>query len=69
MYKEDPEDPLSYFQVAGKWPWWNCFPKPLTTYLGIHGKPFIEWNGAGKLLTDGWPGYCPHGVRVFLLRR
>ncbi|KAI5467725.1 hypothetical protein BGZ63DRAFT_345976 [Mariannaea sp. PMI_226] len=47
--KQDANDPLSYFQVAG-----------------IHGKPFIEWDGSGGRRSDGWQGYCPHGERIFL---
>ncbi|KAF4124362.1 tyrosinase [Geosmithia morbida] len=33
--------------------------------MGIHGKPFIEYNGGGeqRVGTDKWRGYCPHGVR------
>ncbi|KAK7432037.1 hypothetical protein QQZ08_001327 [Neonectria magnoliae] len=33
---------------------------------GIHGKPYIEWNGAGKRTSNGWQGYCPHGENLFL---
>ncbi|KAH8722111.1 tyrosinase [Ilyonectria robusta] len=33
---------------------------------GIHGKPYIEWNNSGKMNSDGWQGYCPHGERLFL---
>ncbi|PNY27459.1 Tyrosinase [Tolypocladium capitatum] len=33
---------------------------------GIHGMPFIEWNGAGAKKTDGWEGYCPHGELIFM---
>lgn len=29
---------------------------------GIHGRPYVQWNGAGARNTDGWAGYCPHGV-------
>lgn len=29
---------------------------------GIHGKPFVEWNGAGNRIDGDWQGYCPHGV-------
>lgn len=29
---------------------------------GIHGKPYIEWNGGGSKKATGWEGYCPHGV-------
>lgn len=36
------------------------------TEPGIHGKPTIEWNGAGDRLAGekDWDGYCPHGVRA-----
>ncbi|KAF5682087.1 tyrosinase precursor [Fusarium circinatum] len=33
---------------------------------GIHGKPFIQWNGGGGRSGNGWPGYCPHGESIFL---
>ncbi|QPG94323.1 hypothetical protein C2857_005696 [Epichloe festucae Fl1] len=34
---------------------------------GIHGLPYIEWNGGGELQTTaGWRGYCPHGENLFL---
>ncbi|KAF4987692.1 hypothetical protein FGRMN_10218 [Fusarium graminum] len=33
---------------------------------GIHGKPFIQWNGGGGRAGNGWPGYCPHGESIFL---
>ncbi|KAH7144288.1 tyrosinase [Dactylonectria estremocensis] len=33
---------------------------------GIHGKPYVEWNGAGAETSNGWEGYCPHGENLFL---
>ncbi|KJZ73459.1 hypothetical protein HIM_07253 [Hirsutella minnesotensis 3608] len=33
---------------------------------GIHGKPYIEWNGTGAAAYDNWGGYCPHGEELFL---
>ncbi|PNH66281.1 hypothetical protein VD0002_g3029 [Verticillium dahliae] len=33
---------------------------------GIHGRPYIEWNNAGRRNTNGWQGYCPHGEALFL---
>ncbi|PHH80405.1 hypothetical protein CDD82_1771 [Ophiocordyceps australis] len=33
---------------------------------GIHGKPYIEYNGAGPRQSTGWAGYCPHGEHIFL---
>ncbi|KAF7556469.1 hypothetical protein G7Z17_g1391 [Cylindrodendrum hubeiense] len=33
---------------------------------GIHGKPYVEWNGAGSSTSNGWQGYCPHGENLFL---
>ncbi|KAF4455556.1 hypothetical protein F53441_2164 [Fusarium austroafricanum] len=33
---------------------------------GIHGKPFIQWNGGGGRAGNGWAGYCPHGESIFL---
>ncbi|CAM1501394.1 Fc.00g105560.m01.CDS01 [Cosmosporella sp. VM-42] len=51
LYKQDPNDQLSFFQVAG-----------------VHGKPYIEWNGAGpkQVGSSDWQGYCPHGEDIFL---
>ena len=34
---------------------------------GIHGKPYVEWNNAGPERSDGWRGYCPHGVNPSLV--
>ncbi|KAI5463531.1 tyrosinase [Mariannaea sp. PMI_226] len=33
---------------------------------GIHGRPYIQWNGAGGETSNGWEGYCPHGENLFL---
>ncbi|UNI23818.1 Tyrosinase [Purpureocillium takamizusanense] len=33
---------------------------------GIHGRPFVEWNGTGGQQTTGWAGYCPHGEKLFI---
>ncbi|EQL03417.1 tyrosinase 2 [Ophiocordyceps sinensis CO18] len=34
---------------------------------GIHGWPFVEWNGTGAGdQSNGWKGYCPHGESIFL---
>ncbi|RCI07729.1 hypothetical protein L249_5763 [Ophiocordyceps polyrhachis-furcata BCC 54312] len=33
---------------------------------GIHGLPFIEWNGAGPGVGGNWGGYCPHNENLFL---
>ncbi|RCI16540.1 hypothetical protein L249_1799 [Ophiocordyceps polyrhachis-furcata BCC 54312] len=50
MYEMNPDDALSFFQIAG-----------------IHGWPYVEWNGTGKgIENSGWPGYCPHGEPIFL---
>ncbi|KND89565.1 Tyrosinase [Tolypocladium ophioglossoides CBS 100239] len=32
---------------------------------GIHGRPFVEWNGTGGQQSTGWAGYCPHGEPLF----
>ncbi|KAJ3802926.1 tyrosinase [Lentinula aff. detonsa] len=34
---------------------------------GIHGLPYIPWDGAGKepVDTDAWEGYCTHGSVLF----
>lgn len=65
LYKQSANDQLSFFQVAGmKHLGLQPFPR-LTTHLsGIHGKPYIQWNGAGpqRASSNDWLGYCPHGV-------
>ncbi|KFA71768.1 hypothetical protein S40288_08752 [Stachybotrys chartarum IBT 40288] len=33
---------------------------------GIHGRPYVEWNGGGSKISNGWQGYCPHGENLFL---
>ncbi|RDA95138.1 hypothetical protein CP533_1863 [Ophiocordyceps camponoti-saundersi (nom. inval.)] len=33
---------------------------------GIHGAPYIEWNGAGAQVEGDWQGYCPHTEDIFL---
>ncbi|PHH87764.1 hypothetical protein CDD83_8442 [Cordyceps sp. RAO-2017] len=33
---------------------------------GIHGAPYIEWNGAGPRAQGNWGGYCPHNENLFL---
>ena len=61
MHGEDHSDPLSYFQLMGK-AFQTPSKFPVLTTEGIHGKPYIEWNDGGSKKTDGWQGYCPHGV-------
>jgi tyrosinase len=34
----------------------------LLTQLGIHGKPFIDWDDSGPRESNDWAGYCPHNV-------
>ncbi|PFH60178.1 hypothetical protein XA68_11339 [Ophiocordyceps unilateralis] len=34
--------------------------------MGIHGAPYIEWNGAGAQVDGDWQGYCPHTEDIFL---
>ncbi|PNY24311.1 Tyrosinase [Tolypocladium capitatum] len=53
-------DPLSYFQIEGT--------VPMRRLLRIHGRPFIEWDGAGSQQStgSGWAGYCPHGEALFV---
>lgn len=30
---------------------------------GIHGRPFIPWNGVSQIPGSGWGGYCTHSKR------
>lgn len=33
---------------------------------GIHGMPYVEWDGAGsKPASREWEGYCTHGSVLF----
>ncbi|PHH59817.1 hypothetical protein CDD81_2556 [Ophiocordyceps australis] len=41
-------------------------PRSFFQIAGIHGKPYIEYNGAGGRQSSGWAGYCPHGEHLFL---
>ncbi|PHH76019.1 hypothetical protein CDD80_1884 [Ophiocordyceps camponoti-rufipedis] len=34
--------------------------------MGIHGAPYIEYNGAGAQVDGDWQGYCPHTEDLFL---
>ncbi|KAH7311503.1 tyrosinase [Stachybotrys elegans] len=70
---------INAFSVAGG-PQWDLYLRALADLYsqdaksqlsffqvaGIHGRPYIEWNGAGKRTSDGWLGYCPHGENLFL---
>lgn len=66
MQEKDHSDPLSYFQVSGTFTavTETTHAHEANTEPGIHGRPAIEWNGAGDRLVgdEEWSGYCPHGV-------
>ncbi|ODA77342.1 hypothetical protein RJ55_06970 [Drechmeria coniospora] len=47
----------------------TSYTDPLSYFQvsGIHGAPFIEWNGSGRQTNfRGWTGYCPHGESMFV---
>jgi hypothetical protein len=33
--------------------------------LGIHGVPFVTWNGVGPAAGASMSGYCPHSSVLF----
>ncbi|KAM3515279.1 hypothetical protein MY11210_001020 [Beauveria gryllotalpidicola] len=42
-------------------------PESFFQIAGIHGRPFTEYNNAGKMNTNGWGGYSTHGEILFLI--
>ncbi|WYZ36206.1 hypothetical protein EsH8_XI_000089 [Colletotrichum jinshuiense] len=65
MQRDAPEnDMLSYFQISGihitKAPFLSG--TRLIGFLGIHGRPYIPWNGVQAVSGGSGGGYCPHGV-------
>ncbi|OAA39531.1 tyrosinase 2 [Beauveria brongniartii RCEF 3172] len=58
MYDRDSKDPESFFQIAGELP---------KSAQSIHGRPFTEYNNAGKMNTNGWSGYSTHGEILFII--
>lgn len=36
----------------------------ISSQIGIHGLPYIEWQNGGPYRATGWAGYCPHGVSI-----
>ena len=32
---------------------------------GIHGRPYVPWNGSGSARVGLWQGYCTHGSVLF----
>ncbi|KAM3435251.1 hypothetical protein MY4824_004976, partial [Beauveria thailandica] len=42
-------------------------PESFFQIAGIHGRPFTEYNNAGKMKTNGWGGYSTHGEILFII--
>ncbi|EJP66768.1 tyrosinase 2 [Beauveria bassiana ARSEF 2860] len=42
-------------------------PESFFQIAGIHGRPFTEYNNAGKMNTNGWGGYSTHGEILFII--
>ncbi|KAH8770537.1 hypothetical protein BGZ57DRAFT_437429 [Hyaloscypha finlandica] len=61
-------------------PTWSLYIQALTAFqnmdendqlsyfqiAGIHGRPYIPWNGVSGVPGSGWGGYCTHGSVLFL---
>ena len=58
-------DPLSYYQIAGKFLTTSLFHITLILTPGIHGRPYLPWDGVGTAPGDGG-GYCTHTSNLFL---
>ncbi|OAR00710.1 hypothetical protein LLEC1_00243 [Akanthomyces lecanii] len=56
MHDRDSRDPESFFQIAA----YQHGP-------AIHGRPFMEYNNAGAMNTNGWGGYSPHDENLFVI--
>lgn len=61
------DDPTSWYQIAGMLHCLRWKPKivPVLTGLGIHGVPFISWNGVEAVEGASQSGYCPHSSVLF----
>lgn len=75
-------DGLSYFQLAGEqfriifvWAWLaqnNMHAKPPSVLtwrfsVGIHGRPYVSWDGVNQTIGAPVTGYCTHGNTTQLL--
>ena len=61
----DPEDPISWFQIAGKRTHVCC---AFSNVLGIHGLPYQRWPTYEKEIkeTGSGTGFCTHSSILFL---
>lgn len=66
MFQSVSQDqPLSWYQVAGRQETDRVdFPHALTC-VGIHGVPFQPWNGVQPAPGAGQSGYCTHSSVLF----
>jgi hypothetical protein len=57
-------DPMSYFQICGRRPpLLSIYRAYELTGSGIHGQPYIGWDGdSSSAENTDWSGYCPHNV-------
>ncbi|OAA74566.1 tyrosinase precursor [Akanthomyces lecanii RCEF 1005] len=42
-------------------------PESFFQVAGIHGRPFMQYNNAGVMNTNGWGGYSTHGENLFII--
>ena len=62
LQKQNQSAPLSYYQVAGSAPLLACNAWLLANDQGIHGRPYVAWDGVqGPFET----GYCTHSSILF----
>lgn len=63
--QEDQGNEQSYFSIAGNcasYPWPLCQKNNARLFSGIHGYPFVTWDG---VQGDFQAGYCTHESILF----
>jgi tyrosinase len=72
MQAANQSDPLSYYQIAGElssqlWDYHDRIIQDVYQWLGIHGRPFIPWDGASNAppAQNWYTGYCTHSSVLF----
>jgi tyrosinase len=64
------EERLSWFQICGMWgysfTWYAKVASTLILSSGIHGMPYVTWDGSKGSTDPGeWGGYCTHASILF----
>lgn len=67
FYDTDQDDKLSFYQISGK----NHVLQDVTWIgsdhsIGIHGRPYGDWDGVPPAEDTDSPGYCLHVSNLFL---